>query len=169
MNSLLARLFLSTLTLLIASQGLSVSRVGGGKVSSTSSGFDMEIPSLFFSIKPWGTEGIRADGPPIMLGAGLTSQFMDVLEFQNEFSQMVTLTPAELRTQFLSLGWVEQPSTIPCAIHFYGRSSNMTAHVLSWGNGRGVVLRGLATNQVTAGLTQALATLTRHSQECSWK
>lgn len=169
MNSTNAKALLCLIILISSSLSNAVSRVGGGKVSSTSSGFELSVPFPFVQIGLLSADAVRASGPmAYFAGQGLRQQFIDVLEFETDFKDKSQLPRENLRQEFTSTGWVEM-NTGSCVAHFRKENGSVIAHVVSWGSGQGYILRGPFTADVSKAMETILKSQQRASSECVWK
>lgn len=170
MNSISANALLCTIAIILSgSLSQAVSRVGGGKVRSASSGFELTLPFPFIQIGLLSADAVRAMGPMAYLaGKGLSQQFIDVLEFENDFKDKGQYSREDLRRDFISNSWTEM-NTSNCVLHFMKENGSIIAHVVSWGSGRGYILRGPLTSDVSQAMNSALKSQQRVSAECLWK
>lgn len=153
------------------SSGQAVSRVGGGKVRSQSSGFEATLPNLFGQLTPLSSDSVRAMGPAVYIaGFGPSTQFVDISEFASEFPDGVLLSREDLRQRFLAAEWTEGSMTEACVLQLQNRSSNqVAAMIVTWGQGRGFVLKGPRLPEVEAAMQSILQSLKLDVAGCSWK
>lgn len=164
-----SKIILPLLMLVAASLGNAVSRVGGGKVSSTVSGFELTVPSPFIQLGALSSDAVRAMGPAAYInGTGLRKLFIDILEFASDFSSLANASRDDLRREFLSAGWAEE-NTSDCSVHFKKQGDSVVAHVVSWGSGKGYILRGLFIEDVATAMDEIVRSQQRVSTECVWK
>lgn len=169
MTSIKSKTLLILAIVTSASFGGAVSRVGGGKVSSTASGFELTVPSPFMQLISFGSDSIRAAGPmAYIVGQGIRQQFIDIVEFETDFKDLSFKSRDEFRQEFLSAGWIEM-NTSSCVVHFAKENGSVIAHIVSWGSGQGYILRGPFTKEVSQSMDAILKSQRRASADCSWK
>ncbi|MNL00397.1 hypothetical protein D3C87_1208300 [compost metagenome] len=169
MNSSNAKALLCLIILVSSSLSNAVSRVGGGRVSSTSSGFELSVPFPFVQIGLLSADAVRASGPMAYFAEqGMRQQFIDVLEFESDFRDKSHHSRDDLRQEFISAGWVNL-ETSSCVAHFKKENGSVIAHVVSWGSGQGYILRGPYTADVSQAMDAILKSQQRVSAECLWK
>jgi hypothetical protein len=169
MTSTKNKTFFALLFFVSASLGEAVSRVGGGKVCSTISGFELSVPSPFVQLGSVSPDVVRASGPKTYVnGQGIRQQFIDIVEFETDFKDLSFKTRDELRQEFLSAGWTEM-ETSSCVVHLAKENGSVIAHIVSWGSGQGYILRGPFTNEVSLAMDAILKSQRRASVDCSWK
>lgn len=157
------------LLMLVTSHGHAVSRVGGGKVSSAASGFELTVPSPFIQLGALSSDSVRAIGPTFFInGQGLRKLFIDILEFSTDFSSLANISRDDLRREFLTAGWTEE-NTHGCSVHFKMEGASVVAHVVSWGSGKGYILHGLLLSDVAKTMDEIVGSQQRASEECQWK
>ncbi|MEK2689820.1 hypothetical protein [Bdellovibrio sp. GT3] len=162
---------LLAITLLIAWTSLSraVSRVGGGKISSLSSGFEMIVPQNFTNLFATRTESVRAEGPPVYVyGRGVTTQFVDITEFQDEFADFTNYSALEIRERLEQSKW-RLVSESDCAIIMKNNDPKIVAYIGTWGAGKGFVLKGLNLPDVDQAMIGMLGSLRVTPGSCAWK
>lgn len=169
MNSTNAKALLCLVILISSSLSNAVSRVGGGRIRSTASGFELTFPFPFVQLGLLSADAVRASGPmAYFAGQGLRQQFIDVLEFETDFKDKSQLSRENLRQEFTTAGWVEM-NTSSCVAHFKKENGSVIAHVVSWGSGQGYVLRGPLTAEVSQAMDAILKSQQRATAECLWK
>lgn len=148
-----------------------VSRVGGGKVKSNSSGFEMTVPNAYARIEPYGQDKVIARGPQFFsANRGLVELFIRIAEFADEFPDAIPQTSSELALRFHLAGW-SQHSTVnnSCVLMFSRRSSSLTSYILTWGSGKGFVLNGPGYEDVDQAMQSMIQTLQLDPGACAWK
>lgn len=159
------------ITLLIAWTTLSraVSRVGGGKISSLSSGFEMIVPQNFTNLFATRTESVRAEGPPVYVyGRGVTTQFVDITEFQDDFSDFTNYSALEIRQRLEKSNW-RLVSESDCILIMKNNDPKIVAYIGTWGMGKGFVLKGLNLPDVDQAMIGMLGSLRITTGSCTWK
>lgn len=161
--------FLVGAIFLCALTSLGVSRVGGGKVSSLSSQFEMVVPEPFSNLEQI-DQMVIANGP-LMGGHGIpTPLFLHIREFSDYYSDLRTLSRVELESYFLTRGFKkENLNTDPCLEIFSFENTTTTGAVATWGNGQGVTLTGANAEIVALTLRSALQSLVLNPGACAWK
>lgn len=145
-----------------------VSRVGGGKIQGSKSEFEMTIPYPFIQFDSYASNALRVSGPPAFTPAGgAFRQYIDIVEFSDEFSNLNISSRDELLQYFISRNW-ENVST-DCSLHFIRDSGNVVAQITIWGTGKGVALKGISTADIATAMMTTTKSLTRPTGECSWK
>lgn len=146
-----------------------VSRVGGGKVSSQSSGFQMQVPPHFSNLKSIGNAAVRAEGPAVYKsGIGVTSQFVDITEFQSEFPDLTDYRREQIQQRLSESRWQEVSSHQDCALIMKSTNSQIVAIIATWGKGKGFVLKGPRLSEVDRAMQEMLSTLTLEPGSCAW-
>lgn len=147
-----------------------VSRIGGGKIQSVSSGFEMNV-NLLFSPADIQNDSVRCLGPisVIQRGANATmgTQYFEVSEFAREFPDATSANSQELITRFEKSGWKAQPSE-NCNTVLRLRTDGAVAYIVTWGSGKGFVMKGTPTAQTEQAMREALLSL-KINGGCAWK
>ncbi len=165
------RKILLIITLLIAGTTLAraVSRVGGGKINSLSSEFEMVIPQAFMNLSATGSQSVRAEGPPVyVLGRGVTQQFVDVTEFKDEFADFTNYSALEIRDTLEQSSW-RVVSENGCALIMKNNDPRIVAYIGTWGAGKGFVLKGYNLPGVDQAMIDLLGSLKITPGSCAWK
>jgi hypothetical protein len=157
-------------SLLIAATSLGVSRIGGGKVSSMSSQFEMTVSESFFDIQQIGSV-VMANGPFGMFSGGqMAQQFLQIREFSDLFSSAANLNRQETEAYFTSRGWQHEALLSNSCIDIYSYKNNSTAgFVATWGAGKGLHVVGPLTDLVMFALEDSWKTIALQPGACSWK
>ena len=131
-----------------ASLGNAVSRVGGGKIQSMKSGFELSVAPLFKTADV-PQETVRCLGPIGMIQQGfqvnMGIQYFEVAEFSNEFSDATNLSKQDLVARFSKSEWKEIYSS-ECPLTMKLKNEAVTAYFVTWGNGKGFVMKGTTTS-----------------------
>lgn len=147
-----------------------VSRVGGGKIRSNSSGFETAVPESFALIEVSTENSLRASGPPVVTReSGITRQYVEIVEFNQEFPDAVNLSEQELQSRFSKSGWTATHIDERCALAISSSNGQVTARIVTWGSGRGVVLKGPDLPGVQDAMTELLTNLKLDTGACAWK
>ena len=147
-----------------------VSRVGGGKIRSNSSGFETEIPESFALIESSTDNSLRASGRPVLTREnGLTRQYVEIVEFDQEFPDAVGLSALELQSRFSKAGWTPVPANEHCALAISSSNNRVTARIVTWGSGRGFVLKGPALPDVQKVMAELISNMKLDNGACAWK
>lgn len=162
------RLLLYSSILLTALHCGAVSRVGGGKISSVSSGFTLSIPSTY---KLEDTRsGVQAIGDTAyVVGVGFATQVFEVTELRETFPQHTSLGKEALLKELTTQGWREVQSPYPCAVAVTKYANNIVAYLVSWGHGNGFVMKGLLTRTTIQAMSDGVQSLKLNEENCSWK
>jgi len=156
-------------SLLIAVTSLGVSRIGGGKISSASSQFEMTVSEFFFDIQQISSM-VVANGPFSMFGGQMGQQFLQIREFSDLFSSAANLNRQETEAYFTSRGWQREAQHSNSCIDIYSYKNNSTAgFVATWGAGKGLNVVGPLTDLVVFALEDSWKTITLQPGACSWK
>ena len=163
--------FIITLFLLVAAlSAQAVSRIGGGKIQSVRSGFEMNISGLF-KIADIQNDSVRCLRPVSINQRGLTSsmgtQFFEISEFSNEFADATSLSAEKIVARFEKSGW-KKISSPSCQVVMKLHTNGAIAYLATWGSGKGFVMKGTPTAQTEQVMREALTSLTI-SGGCSWK
>lgn len=146
-----------------------VSRVGGGKISSQSSGFEMVAPQNFTTLAMIGADSVRAEGPPtFVLGRGVVNQFVDITEFQDEFPDFANYSALEINQRLASSAW-RLVSDSNCVLIMKNNDPQVVAYIATWGAGKGFVLKGRNLPDVDQAMVDLLGSLKITPESCSWK
>ncbi len=162
-------IFSISLLCLWADPSGAVSRVGGGKVRSQSSGFEMLTPKHFAHLKDIGAKAVRAEGPAVYIsGHGVTNQFVDITEFRSDFSDLASMTRKELHARLSGSRWTELSDPLDCVLIMKNNNPQITAIIATWGNGKGFVLKGRNLPDVNTAMQEMLTTLSIEPGSCAW-
>ncbi len=154
--------------LLWASAAWSVSRVGGGILGNEEVGFIASLSPDYTRYYIAADDDVRMDASPVFNNGRLQSRTIMVFMLKNEQPQWVGRTDRlEFQNHFFGLGWQALRHSDPCVEHFEKINSSTVTRVLSWGDGRGII--------VTSAIAQyedvkAMAnSTTLDPGACSWK
>lgn len=162
------KLILATL-LLFAVNSIGVSRIGGGKISSQSSLFQMEVPQSFGPLEQNGTV-ILAIGPIAFQAGQVIRQFLQIREFTDYYKSLEKLDRGSVQEYFLRTGWDIVPFASNDCVDVYGyANSNSRVFAATWGEGKGVTVVGPNTGLVQITQEQILQSLNLEPGACSWK
>lgn len=159
---------ISVIVLFISVCAFPVSRIGGGKVGSLSSNFEMEVAAPFTDLKQL-SETVLANGPPGIGPNGFSSQFIEIREFREYFSEIENSSKLETQTFFAARGWEQNQSIKTCVEAYAFENATATGAALTWGSGKGVILQGPATANVKIAIQQMIVTLKLLPGACAWK
>lgn len=160
------------LGLLFLAQGtFAVSRVGGGKVQSQSSGFEMSVPLGYDRVESYGIDAVIAKGPQAYIrNQGVVELFVRIAEFEREFPDAKKMTAPELSQRFTLAGWQQVTEfNFPCVLIFTRNQGSLVSYIATWGAGKGFVLNGPAMDSVDISMREMLGTLKLEAGSCSWK
>jgi hypothetical protein len=158
------------LLLIWTTEGFSVSRVGGGKVRSNSSGFELSTPRDFAQIRPLNDEALRVMGPVVAtITTGFIQQYVEVSEFRNEFADATQLSATDLKKRFTAQKWTDHKSHTGCVVLLKSSQNGVFAWIATWGQGKGVVLKGLALPDIDNAMTAMIQSLSLDEGACAWK
>lgn len=160
-------LLLSFLTF-FAATSLGVSRVGGGKISSSESLFELQMAAPFLGIEDY-KDTVIAMGPKGFSATQFISQFIQVREYASRFNKLVTDSRRDTKSFFLSQNWDAFVTTQDCIDAYSYTNSTATSIALTWGQGKGVILEGPATPMVRDAIEKTVQSLTLLPGACSWK
>jgi phosphoribosylformimino-5-aminoimidazole carboxamide ribonucleotide (ProFAR) isomerase len=165
-------LLIATIILTKTSVGNAVSRVGGGKVSSQQSDFEMTFNLSFQQLDQNG-KSVKGIGSVVFASLGIGSQpitqFYELTEFADEFPDAVTLTKSELIERFSKSQWHEVPSPSACAVLLRTNNRGVIAYIMNSGEGKGFVLKGTNTPETELLMENAIKTLVISEGGCKWK
>ena len=163
------KILITLMSMAWAIPGLCVSRVGGGKIQSVPSGFEITIPNPFSNIKE-SSNGLRAVGPIALVPAqGLQRQFIEISEFAADFPDTVSLGRESLMKRLLQSKWIEFRSSHECVLALKSHENGVFALLLTWGDGKGFTLKGPLSTEVEEAATKVVSSLVLDSEVCSWK
>jgi hypothetical protein len=149
-------------------QCIAVSRVGGGKIQSHFSGFELTITAPFDKLLDY-QGGIVANGPNTFSPQlGIFRQFIEVSEFSSEFPDAIHLDKKSLTDRLSKSNWVENPSSISCAVELRQNHASVIAYLVTWGEGKGFVIKGPRSPQVETAMRAILASLKIENGACTW-
>jgi hypothetical protein len=158
------------IALMLASIGHAVSRVGGGKIQSLESGFEFSIDSAFKtsqvtedSVQCLGPVGIIRQETTVSAG----TQYFEVSEFRTEFPDATALTKKELIARFEKSNWQAAQSQA-CELVLRSYSPGIVAYIVTWGSGKGFVIKGTDSADTQRAIQKAFETL-KVTSECQWK
>ncbi|WP_142698815.1 hypothetical protein [Bdellovibrio sp. ZAP7] len=156
--------------LLASTTSHAVSRVGGGKVRSLRSGFEASIESLFVTTQS-SEQMVRCSGPigPIRQTKSFSTgtQYFEISEFADEFTNATALSKKQLTDRFEKSQWQEVKKA-QCDLTLKQRTSGVVAYIVTWGHGKGFVMKGTDSPDTNRAMDKVLATL-KITSECSWK
>ncbi|MBO9666261.1 MAG: hypothetical protein J7501_05560, partial [Bdellovibrio sp.] len=148
-----------------------VSRVGGGKVRSLNSGFELNVQSPFM-VATLEKESVRCLGPDaITVNNGTLislNQYFEITEFNNEFENVNSLDKEQLIHRFQDSGWSEQSSSMSCALSMRYEQDGAVAYFITWGKGKGLAIKGTDTSDTVKMIENALKTL-QVPTGCEWR
>lgn len=163
------KILLSIFILLLSTvHSWGVSRVGGGKISSTHSLFEMEIPAQFSDIEQ-GQDFVLANGPRSFGSRQRVLQFIQVREFTSSFDTPEATDRGTIKKFFEDRQWDPYPVTESCVEAFAYTTATTTGLALSWGQGKGIILEGPLTPLVQQAMDEAIQSLKLLPGACSWK
>jgi len=150
-------------------QCIAVSRVGGGKIQSHFSGFELVMTAPFDKLQDY-QGGIVANGPNTFSPQlGMFRQFIEISEFSDEFKDAVLLSKNELVDRMSKSKWIEVPASITCAVELRQDHGNVAASLVTWGQGRGFVIKGPRSPQVERTIQAILKSVKTINGACTWK
>lgn len=160
---------LITLTLMLAGifpgVALGVSGIGNG-VKSQQSQFETVIPAPF-ALQPRSSDkAVRALAHSMLGGIRLIP--LEYREFAAEFPQLVELSREKTERHFLNLGWELKESSYECVSYLRKTTARGYSVVLTWGEGRGLVLFGPKNPLVESGIEYSLKHLQLYEGACRW-
>jgi hypothetical protein len=162
------KLLVATL-LLFAVNSIGVSRIGGGKISSQTSLFEMEVPQSFGQIEQNGNVVI-AMGPLAVQPGQAVRQFLQIREFTDYYLSIAKLDRASVQAHFVASGWDIVPFASDDCVDVYAFSNtNTRGFAATWGEGKGVTVVGPNTGLVQVTQEQVLQSLKLDAGACSWK
>lgn len=146
-----------------------VSRVGGGKVKSQSSGFELELPAPFTYSEDIAGLRVKALGPVVFVAnKGMISQYVEISEFHDDFAEVVNLSAQELNTRFTTNNWTALGNSRECVLILRNQSPSIAAYIVTWGSGKGLVLKGPRLPDVEKAMQSMLESLSI-TGGCAWK
>jgi len=153
---------------LMALSAFGVSRVGGGKVNSYASGFELEVPQEFLNMEQY-PDVIVANGPMLISNSTPMLQFIQIREFKNYYAAQATLSRAEMETYFTSRRLVKLTGVPdPCMDAYAFDNRGTTGLVVTWGDGKGVTLTGPSSPLVKSAVESILQSMTLVPGACAW-
>lgn len=155
--------------LLFAVNSIGVSRIGGGKISSQTSLFQMEVPQSFGQLEQNGGV-IIAVGPIAFQSGQAIRQFLQIREFSDYYLSLAPLDRGSVQAHFVSTGWDIVPfAADPCVDVYAFSNANTRGFAATWGDGKGVTVVGPNTGLVQVTQEQVLQSLHLDAGACSWK
>lgn len=147
-----------------------VSRVGGGKIQSQLSDFEMELPAEYQVLQQVGVEQVMARGP-IMYSAngGYIDLKIFISEFVHYFKNIQHLNPEDLTKWMAQANWQEFATADHCVRGFKQTNNTLASYVFTWGSGKGFVLNMANVSVSDTTVQQMLSTLRLAPGACSWK
>ena len=177
MDKPMKKIYLSIVAcgLLMSSVGLSIGRIGNGRISSVESGFETSVPEDFLTYeeKPNGRLVLTA---PTKLRAATNGFYLpeqlDVREFLQSYPYLASLGRDSFHDHFMTQSnevWTSIAVPEGCVEAFMAESKETLVVLASWGGGRGVVFIGANSEFIRASINQALHTLKLNDGACQWK
>jgi hypothetical protein len=146
-----------------------VSRIGGGKISSLESKFDMNMPAPFADLQQSGNIVI-ANGPVIVRNGPLEQQFIQIREFKDYYASLASTNRADIEVYFKTRHFQRLNLNPDPCIDAYEFSNESTAGIVAtWGDGKGLTMTGPRSDLVITASRQALASLQLQPGACAWK
>lgn len=154
---------------LLALNCFAVSRVGGGKVRSNSSGFEVQIPKSYAKTIER-AETVTALGPNVYVaGQGLMPEYIEISEFSAEFPNLVNYSEEQLENRLTANSWEVIPgANESCVAGLRFASNQVVVYALTWGSGKGVVLKAPRLGGTEEAMKEMLATLVLDTGSCAW-
>lgn len=154
---------------LLALNCFAVSRVGGGKVRSNSSGFEIQIPKSYGKTTER-AKTVTALGPNVYVaGQGLMPEYINISEFSDEFPDVVNYSAEQLKKRLIANNWEVVPvASESCVIGFRFASNQVVVYALTWGAGKGIILKAPRVGGTENSMLEMLATLSLEPGSCAW-
>lgn len=151
-----------------AASSLGVSRVGGGKISSSESLFELQMAAPFLGLEEY-KDAVIAIGPKGFSSTQLISQFIQVREYSSRFHNLAKGDRQDTKNFFTGQQW-DVFTKVPDCIEAYSYTNDTaTSITMTWGQGKGVILEGPATPTVRQAMETTVQSLTLLPGACSWK
>lgn len=161
---------LLALICLFAGSVHAVSRVGGGKVRSQSSGFEMLLPAEYFRVENLGTTAVLARGPIFFHGRmGRIEAFIRISEFMNDFSDARELSRNELEQRLQAAEWTHFQMPDACIAGFKNVNGPLISYIFTWGGGKGFVVNTSNLKNSDDSVQLMLQSLQLDPGSCAWK
>jgi hypothetical protein len=161
--------FLAFTTVLLSALAVhAVSRIGGGKVSSVDSGFEIKVAQPFLGLDQL-QDIIMANGPIGFNNNQLVSQFILIKEFSVQFEDLKNESRESIKDFFRKASWTSILSTNPCVEAFTYTNDSTTGTAMTWGDGKGIILQGPATPMVEQAIEETRQSAALVPGACAWK
>lgn len=171
MRSLLTLSKLIVGGLLCASTALAVSQVGGGKIGNSREGYRASVPEEFSEGRVFPNDDMQLNGPFIVRGAlGFTRLKLNIYLLRNEFPAYQSVTDRSFfHSEMIRLGWTSNENSDPCVETFQLKAAETINVLLAWGDGKGILLSGESTGEISRALNLIEKTLSLEPGACAWK
>lgn len=158
--------------LVTASAAFAVSRVGTGKLSNDDIGFSAPVPQYFDRSVVMNNGDVRFGGPTVM-GPHRIKNPEQIYFVAYLLSNAVPRWIGErdrvkFRDSYLQAGWQRVPHLDPCIEQFVTESATNHTIVMSWGDGKGLVISGPKIDFVIDGLDRMAEELILERGACAW-
>jgi len=154
--------------LLWASAAMAVSKVGGGTLSNEEVGFLFNIPHGYDRFSISSNQDVRMDGEPVFRAGVLEPRFIMTYLLANEAPHLATTDRKKFRDMFIAHYWLDQTKLGSCVEHWVKVNGNSVTRILSWGDGRGVILTTLLGNEADVR-SAAFSLKLMPGAPCSWR
>lgn len=156
--------FFSALLFTFCSWG--VSRVGGGKVRSQFSGFELSVPD-YFVLSDADSSKVRGSGGPLILRNGtVTQEFFEISEVRSIFPMITSMSLENTKSFFHVWSVVSHKG---CVLIFKLNGQNAFSYLATWGNGKGLVISSLESERLEKDLSSAIKEMIVQPEACAWK
>lgn len=158
--------------LFTASAAFGVSRVGTGKLSNDDIGFSAPVPQYFDRSTVLNNGDVRFDGPIVMAPNRMKSPeqvYFVAFLLANAVPRWIgEKDRLAFRDSYVQAKWQRVPHLDPCIEQFVTESATNHTIVMSWGDGKGLVISGSKIDFVIDGLDRMAEELVLERGVCSW-
>ena len=159
--------------MMFASFAHAVSQVGGGKLRNMDEGYETPLAPKFQRYDRGSADEIRFHGPMAIMpaSAGLipVPQMINVYLLRETFPDLGPIGSDEFETFFITRGWSMREHANECVKVFSKSNASGITWALGWGQGRGIVLAGQRTTDVSEGIESMVRQLELLDGACKWQ
>lgn len=154
----------------VAISAHAISRSGGGKLESVDLGFEAKAPTVYTRPNSMTDAGLRL-WSDTLFGFSFeisAESFIELRNLQTEFPQLAQSDRVETGTAFSKIAWVRSAHSEACIDVYRRESKTVTATILVWGPGRGVVILGGVSVTAKTAIDEIVQTLRLSPGSCGW-
>ncbi len=162
----------------ITSVSFAISRIGNARISDSSLGFELPIPSHFGAVNEISQSGVRLTSPVPVTRFTTWSVFdigsfetIDVYPVSAEYKNLPSGDLQTTENYFTGLGkaWGKLATTNSCLLVMRAETSDSTTVVALWGPKKGIVVIANNSSASQAAITSMLQGLRLFTGACEWK